>query len=342
MGEPFNPGGIRIDDKSEAYYDEVYAILNEKIYRNVAGRVILQWIEEDPHYITIVPSKVSTSIKPNAISGPKDMNDPDLYAAGEDYYLHDRRPPSGESDFVHSGPNYYWHSHKRGTGAGRDIEIAFSPGDWPSKGLYGSKPDEVLFHELIHSLRMMSGVSDPIPMPKIGFENEEEFFAVTCGNVYMSTKCKCETGLRDGDHVNILPLKYPLSLAYMYAGTSPNALPPFSVAFLADPDYRKVIAKCAWKPAIDTVKGLASIPDTVAPYNPFHEFRFNLARYQNLKPGFDYVKQYNNMVDAAVANFVERNSAPRSPGESTRLDNEKFDLDEMMRLWPDGNNDRFQ
>jgi hypothetical protein len=342
VGKKFQPGGIKIDDDSDTYYDQVYAILRDQINRNPAGQIILQWIDDDPHYITIVPYVKTTSTKSNASSGKKNMNDPDLYPAGESYYLKDRTPPAGESNSVRSGVDYYWRSRNRGTGAGSDVEIEFSPDDWPANGQYGSKPDEVLFHELIHSLRMLNGAFNPIPMPKIGFENEEELMAITCQNIYMSAKCKCETDLRDGNHMDHFPLKYPLSLAYMYSGTSPNPLPPRSVAFLADPDYRKVIAKCAWKPAIDTVKGLASIPDTVAPYNPFHEFRFKLAQYQNLKPGFDYVTQYNNMVDAAVANFVARTSTPRSPEERIRLDNEKADLDEMMRLWPDGSNDRFQ
>ena len=54
-----------------------------------------------------------------------------------------------------------------GTGKGSDVTIYFTP-DTRQKsgcntGTYGSQPDEVLFHEMVHALRYMQGKSNAIP-----------------------------------------------------------------------------------------------------------------------------------------------------------------------------------
>src|SRR5262249_52549107 len=158
-------GDINIDDKSKAYRDEVNAILKEKIDRNVAGHVILQYIDVNSHSIKIVPYKRSGA---NARSGPDDMNDPAIH-------------PKGEYFYVASDPIHYAQSKVPGKGGGADLEIEFTPDNYNASskpvGVYRSQADDALFHELIHSLRMMEGVFNPIPMPKIGFQDEEEYLA---------------------------------------------------------------------------------------------------------------------------------------------------------------------
>src|SRR5262249_39693649 len=135
-----------------------------------------------------VPYKGSAA---NARSGPNDMNDPAIHPKGEYFYV--------ASDQIH-----YAKSKVPGKGGGADLEIEFTPANYNSSkpvGVYRSQADDALFHELIHSLRMMHGVFNPIPMPKIGFQDEEEYLAMTCQNVYISARDKRETGLRGGNHM---------------------------------------------------------------------------------------------------------------------------------------------
>jgi hypothetical protein len=322
----FYPGGIRIEGPDDSYENEVYEILDDQINKNPAGKIILQWIDWNPRYVTIKP--FTGLNKCNADAGKTDMDDPDLHPSGKLYHLR-------------SGVLAHQESTKMGTGAGADVELGFTPSNFPScpyKGKFGTQPDETLFHELIHSLRMMMGLDDPIPMPKTDFEDEEEFLAMTAANVYMSAKYKSDQGLRGGNHMAPEPYKYPLSISPVV----PLVRPPLSVTFLADPDYRKVMMKIGWLPAVETTFGLAAIPPTVAPYNPFHEFLFHLSRYSTLKPGFDYIKQYNNMVDAMKKNSIARADPRLSLEKRFKLEGEWQELVAMMSRWPDSDNTGYQ
>jgi hypothetical protein len=68
----------------------------------------------------------------------------------------------------------------------------------------GAKPDEVLFHEMVHSARVMHGIKSAQPL-KHGYDTEEEFYAILVANIYAS-----ETGrsidLRE-DHQKFDPLR---------------------------------------------------------------------------------------------------------------------------------------
>jgi hypothetical protein len=52
----------------------------------------------------------------------------------------------------------------------------------------GANPDEILFHELIHSLRQISGKWRKGKLPKLDskYTNDEEFIAVMVTNIYIS------------------------------------------------------------------------------------------------------------------------------------------------------------
>jgi hypothetical protein len=67
----------------------------------------------------------------------------------------------------------------------------------------GAKPDEVLFHEMVHSARIMHGIISSQPLA-YGYNTEEEFYAILVANIYAS-----ETGrsvdLRR-DHMSAEPL----------------------------------------------------------------------------------------------------------------------------------------
>jgi hypothetical protein len=109
---------------------------------------------------------------------------------------------------------------KAGAGA-VDAAILFSAHMWRKNGTPGSAgvsgpgsdADEVLFHEMIHSLRFMAGVANQAKLNN-DYDNDEEFLAVTLTNIYSA-----ETGrkLRGSHHgFPLMPqprdfLKNPLS-----------------------------------------------------------------------------------------------------------------------------------
>jgi hypothetical protein len=86
---------------------------------------------------------------------------------------------------------------ERGTGKGANIALFFSPETWEDKKLNkgpGFRPDEVLYHELVHVSRQMRGKMTHVAVGGKGFPNIEEYFATVLTNVYLSDKS--ETRLR--------------------------------------------------------------------------------------------------------------------------------------------------
>lgn len=149
-----------------------------------------------------------------------------------------------------------------GTGKGSGVRVQFSPESWgPRKqdcfqGDFGSLPDEVLLHELVHGLRKMQGKHNPYPTDAKGYDNEEEFLAIVVTNVYMSEKGSLQ--LR-ADHDGHWPLKPPLDT---------------STGFLADQNNLKIlkIHHLVWRP---TFLNLAAI--ATAKFNPFRQLVHDLA-----------------------------------------------------------------
>jgi hypothetical protein len=87
--------------------------------------------------------------------------------------------------------------------SGSDVTIWYDPGTWNSADAKigvdpGShyKPDDVLFHEMVHALRMMRGMWDPSAI--VNWDNREELFAVMLTNIYLSANNR-NRDLR-GDH----------------------------------------------------------------------------------------------------------------------------------------------
>ncbi len=60
----------------------------------------------------------------------------------------------------------------------------------PGAKRFGGKPDEVLFHELIHAFRILTGArgnGQPVNFPmRLHYDNTEEFLAVVLTNIYIS------------------------------------------------------------------------------------------------------------------------------------------------------------
>ena len=92
---------------------------------------------------------------------------------------------------------------------------------------YGSLPDEILFHELIHALRggLLLNNATPVQGGLTRYSNTEEFLAIVITNIYISDpKNNSSSGLRAG-HAGKLPLEKRFSRSLCFFASSPQILP---------------------------------------------------------------------------------------------------------------------
>ena len=74
-------------------------------------------------------------------------------------------------------------------GLGSDAVVEYWAAIWEtgsSQSGPGTRPDEVLLHELVHAVRDMWGVSHVCSKVGGGYDNVEEFYAILVSNMYMS------------------------------------------------------------------------------------------------------------------------------------------------------------
>jgi hypothetical protein len=75
----------------------------------------------------------------------------------------------------------------RGTGRGSDVLLKFTPKTWIGGTGPGEAPDEVLFHELMHSFRQTTGTFRCIAA-RHEMDTEEEVIAIALTNMYSSER----------------------------------------------------------------------------------------------------------------------------------------------------------
>lgn len=94
-----------------------------------------------------------------------------------------------------------------GTGQGTDARITFMPSAWIKGGCSpqgaGRDMDEVLFHELCHAMRYVSGQRNDCFDTPAGYKGFEEFVAVTITNVFSSETARPLR--RDHDGFELMP-----------------------------------------------------------------------------------------------------------------------------------------
>src|SRR5262245_4674662 len=142
-------------------------------------------------------------------------------------------------------------------GGGSDDIIYFTPGAKSDKscasgaGFCAANPDEVLLHEMVHALRDMQGVSNPVPTT-LRYKNEEEFLAIVVTNVYVS-KAKSNKFLRL-DYLHYGPLQAPWNT---------------SDGFLTDTEHKEILEYYSqfWQPVFGQLGKVQTA------FNPFSKIK---------------------------------------------------------------------
>lgn len=106
-------------------------------------------------------------------------------------------------------------------------------------------------HEMVHALRRMQGVFDPVPTRNENYKNEEEWLAVVIANIFISAKGG--TALRADYYTQNKMLEKPLNT---------------SAGFLSDAKNLRLLKKYYqhWKSVMVPLSAV-----TLAPFNPLQE-----------------------------------------------------------------------
>ncbi len=172
--------------RARDYEERVVRLINE-IGMFAVGTAVLNRLNEttfpDDAGILIVPNE-SKQVSGDDVHSMRSITPADGYSRGS--------PLPGGRSADPSRPS------AKGTGRGTSAKVVFDPGAKSSCGVIGSSR-EVLFHELTHALRALSGTMVFRPMPN--YDHFEEFVAVTLTNMLLS-----EQGhpLRDGHNCQVM------------------------------------------------------------------------------------------------------------------------------------------
>ncbi len=174
---------------------------------------------------------------------------------------------------------------KPGAGAPTGF-VSFSPAAASKQGALrllpehdrnGRLPDEVLFHELVHVMRNVTGTWDPAPSLSAAmrhYGNNEEFIAVLCTNIYIADGSNTlKSGLRAG-HLGYAAMDPGDAMRFGLFASSRNAFalvarfcadnPVFTKALgaqLADSSYNPVAEYYAHPEVCDALSMLGAIRD---------------------------------------------------------------------------------
>jgi hypothetical protein len=167
---------------------------------NTVGSLLLSAIRASSKDLTILPmasypgqgAKQCRAIedpKDRLKSAPKGIGGKDRTDPQETWYSGGQDDPNTEFD------ERYTPLGQVAEGGGSDVLVYFTPSEWGGGGESAcSGPgtswpaDQVLLHELVHALRDMQGLSNPVPTVNTSYLNEEEFLAIVVEGVYVSAK----------------------------------------------------------------------------------------------------------------------------------------------------------
>lgn len=175
-------------DRMEQYiYEQSVSRVLNAIAKTRVGMVLFDEIKLRSHAITIIPTRVTETMSAGA-SPVLPPGNPIAIAArspkGQPILVRDVSTLGVCKDvpFTHNGTTV------RGTGAGTDERVEFTPRHWIGMGDKVTA-DCVLVHELTHALRAGMGLIQRKQTCN-AYLNEEEFFAILIENLYRSELSK--------------------------------------------------------------------------------------------------------------------------------------------------------
>ena len=170
------PGGTHA---AHAYEHSILRLLH-RIHRSQTGASLLFEINRRAHKKMVIMPYHSTTDPNNAYAQADDIEQ----ATRKGFIVRD----GGNGAVLTDAQHHTWH----GKGGGSDTIVRFSEGTWTkycnthkAGHKTGAKPDEVLFHEMVHATREMRGVFDPEPLGHM-YDTDEEFYAILISNIYAS------------------------------------------------------------------------------------------------------------------------------------------------------------
>jgi hypothetical protein len=257
---PYDPN--QKDGQPSAHQDQILELLGE-IYGNPVGQIIVAGIIKAPRNLIIKPyTGTACRAQTRALQG-RHSRPEGLTATGSGRNK-SYRSRTVDEDSSFDAPVYDSFKDKDDpgptTGRGSDAEMEFSKDTFVksacSQGFYVSQAAEVLVHEMVHALRVMTGKFNPM-QTSLRYVDEEEFLALQVSNVYHAV-----------NHGNT-------SLAADY--NSRHVLQdPFNTSkgFLRNDENREILEHYSkhWQPTF----GLLGCVQ--APFNPFAEFKAHSAK----------------------------------------------------------------
>lgn len=186
-------GSLRVGLLKQQKYEHTVAALLDKMAATWTGKALLRGLDHGGRHGRRV------RIVPYTDADRKEKGGENAYAMSRSAR---DATPRGVVDFVGgTGDGRFRMVSYKGTGAGSDSEIHFTPQDpvpicgsgvvaraCRLRGQADNNPDELLLHELVHSMREMLGQLHRYPTSVSGYDNEEEFFAILLANIYISEK----------------------------------------------------------------------------------------------------------------------------------------------------------
>jgi hypothetical protein len=241
------------DEVAAAKYEQDVIDLIEKTFtqRGTSLRLLWEIKMRSPRSVCISPYTKADAANPhlgphNAYAAP--TNPKDAAPQGGAPYVGGSDDPKTARDDRYDLASY------QGTSKGSSSYVHFTAANHSAAYGPGMAPDEVLLHELVHSLRDMEGHANPVPTTgtNLDYENIEEFLAVLVTNVYASE--------RDG----------PLAkLRFSHGNATLPASQQTSAGFLAEANNLRLVRTLASQEA-DLFSSLANV--RMAPFNPIAEY----------------------------------------------------------------------
>jgi hypothetical protein len=161
-----------------------------------SGRALLMELGRTPHTITVMPHWLYFLTLPN--QDFRSATTKGLRAGQILSHVIDGIPDNLRDSYAKGAPipNLVGRGTGTGTGAGASVIIYYSVRTWTDTyfpdhtvGEAGFKPDDVLFHELVHATRRIRGKETSVTVEgRPNFGNIEEYLATVIANIYLSEK----------------------------------------------------------------------------------------------------------------------------------------------------------